>query len=190
MSDCLPRRAAILMEMMVALAIFVMAGLTIGGSMRQGVMLAMHARHEARAADMARTAMALIEAGIESPQSLRGPVRPFLARVDAWDGDASADAERRSSLEIDESRLEDAGWELLIETEPSDFRGLTKVTVIARRVDDLSGAVLASARLTQLVALGPEADDTIGGESELHRQAVEGAAREERRSGQSERGRR
>ncbi len=174
---------AILLEMMVALAIFVMAGLAIGGAVRQGMVLSNQSRLEARASDLARTAMALIESGIESPLSLQGPVRPWLSRADAWDGDEQAEDEQRAALGVDESSLEDSGWELVIDTEPSEFRGLTKVSVTAQRVDEVEGTVLATVTLVQLVAMGPEGEDTVGEASDLLREAMEGAAAEERRTG-------
>jgi hypothetical protein len=73
------RRGALLLEAMFALAIFVMAGsavLALVGGARQSME---RVALDRRAADLARSAMAKIEAGIESAQSLNGPVKPWSA---------------------------------------------------------------------------------------------------------------
>lgn len=142
-------RGALLLEVVLALAIFVSAGIAIL-SLMGGALDSLGAlRERVRAADLARSAMARIEAGIADPIALNGPVR-------AWEdeeGGPGVDMSPRGS-----------GWELAIETEPSEFAGLTRVSVTARRTAERSlptGA--ASYTLHQLVRLSGKGEDTAGG---------------------------
>lgn len=174
------RRGAILLETMLALAVFIMAGLAIGGSMRQGMASMSAARDEARALDLARSALARIEAGLETPLSLNGPVKPWIESPDAWEGDEHED--ELSEAAISAPAEEDSGWALDIETSPSEFEGLTTVRVRAVRVDaDNPDVELASVTLVQLVELRESGSDAAGEESDMARTAREGARSEERR---------
>lgn len=141
------RRGALLLEAMLALAVFAMAGLAILGAMNRSSS-ALEAVGDARkAADLAASAMAEIEAGISRPETLHG-------QVPAWEpeGEGFADAPPAPSL-----------WELEIETEASGFPGLTKVSVRAlKRAAPGSDTVVASYALTQLVRLSAEEEDSVG----------------------------
>lgn len=178
------RNGAIMLELMVSLAIFVMAGLAIGGAVRQGLASMARSREENRAADLARSAMAMLEAGLETPLTLNGPVKPWLAQTDIWVGDGRADEERAATLGVDELDLQESGWELEVATEPSEFAGLTKVTVRAVRFDPENADIeMASATLVQLVALRADADD-VAGEASGFGEAAAAGERENRRSEQ------
>lgn len=173
------RCGAILLETMLALAIFVMAGLAIGGSMRLGMASMSAARDQARALDLARSALARIEAGLETPLSLNGPVKPWVAAPDAWEGDAFEDELSEAVLAEEDP---DSGWELEIETSPSEFEGLSTVRVRAVRYDTENPDVeLVSVTLVQLVELRETGSDAAGQESDLARTARDGARSEERR---------
>jgi type II secretory pathway pseudopilin PulG len=98
------RRGAVLLELMVSVAIFAVAGLTILATVRQGMNAVERARVLERGADLARTAMSELEAGLIAPESLSGPVD------------------------------EDGLWELDVTVDPSEFEGLRVVTVAALQV--------------------------------------------------------
>lgn len=95
-------------------------------------------RDAEEAADIARCAMARIEAGLATPDTLNGPVK--------W-GD-----------ETDASELSPgAAWALEVATEPSQFEGLTKVSVRAYK-QGAGDTELASFTLHQLVRLTEQSD--------------------------------
>ncbi|MFN0132316.1 MAG: hypothetical protein ACKVW3_07290 [Phycisphaerales bacterium] len=162
------RRGALLFEVILALGIFVGSGLAILASVDRALVAQDRVRLSSRAADLARTAMARIEAGLDTPQTLHGPVRDRSLDPDAertGSGGGAAAGGRGAT----DARAE--GWELRIETEPSQFAGLTHVTVTAERLD-ASGAIDASFTLHQLVRLRVD-EDTVGGEDEIARRARE-----------------
>ncbi len=159
------RPGALLLEAMLALAIFVMAGsavLALVSGSRQSMDRVALDRH---AADLARSAMAKIEAGVESAQSLNGPVKPW-----------SADPEGEIVFQVggeDPSKRE-SGWELRIETERSQFTGLTKVSVTAWKRRGTGDEIAASYTLRQLVRLSGKGADEIGAQDELVEEAKRG----------------
>ena len=157
------RRGALLLEVMLALAIFIMAGTAIL-SLVGGTMDGMQRMKQSRqAADLARSAMAKIEAGVETPQTLNGPVKPWTATGESTDGDAAPG-------QLPES------WELQIDTEPTQFRGLTKVTVTAVKHEgaENSDRLVASYTLKQLVRLSGKGEDQVGTEDPLASEARRG----------------
>jgi hypothetical protein len=97
-------------------------------------------RDAEQAADVARTAMARIEAGLATPETLNGPLK-------SWEEGAPS-----------------GSWSLEVQTEPSQFEGLTKVSVRAfKQAAAGSDQELASYTLHQLVRL-TEKDDNPGAE--------------------------
>ncbi len=144
------RSGALLLEMLVALGLFVMTALAVGMSMSRGMDAIVRDREQARACDLARSAMAKIEAHLASPESLDGAVE---------------EAEGADRIAFDEDAIEASGWELVVEREPSMFEGLSIVHVTARRVDPESGRVLVSATLHQLVRVRADSDEDIVGEA-------------------------
>jgi hypothetical protein len=164
------RRGALLMETILALAIFVMAGTAVLSLMRGAAGGLIQAREMEKAADLARSAMAKMEAGLATPQTLNGPVRPWLVE-DAEKGERHEGADEGAST----------GWELEIDTEKSQFTGLTSVTVRAVKRDE-SGGGRASAgmpevsyTLRQLVRLGGKGEDKAGDADPLVEIARKGA---------------
>lgn len=116
------RRGAILLEMLLAVVLFAMAGLAIYGALDRAVDGSVSTRERLRGADLAWSAIALIESGAARPETLDGPITersPLWAGPDpgAGVGDSRASAWGR--------------WELRIETEPGRFAGTTVVAVTA-----------------------------------------------------------
>lgn len=131
------RGGAVLLEVLLSLALLVAAGLTIIGLASQAAGSVERARDRALGLDLARSAMAEIEAGIVRPETMGGPV---------------------------ESRVGVGDWGLEVETEPSQFTGLTLVKVRAIRYAAAgSEAEASSVTLQQLVRIG---DDAEGGSGE------------------------
>lgn len=151
-------RGALLLEIMVALAVFVAGGLAVMAMVNRAAASMSLARDYRAAADLARSAMAKIEAGIATPQTLHGP-------VPAWnpEEDAGQDAGDGMGSGFADSPPAPSGWELEIATEPSAFDGLTMVTVRAvRRAGEGSERTRASYTLRQLVRLSLQGDGSVG----------------------------
>lgn len=145
-----------LLEAVLALAVFVIAGGAILNLVRQTMTGLDQSRLTARAADLARSTMAKIEAGIDTPQTLNGPL------------------ERQPGEESMRS-----GWELRIDTEPSQFRGLTRVTVEAVKLGEGSKeSVQAQYKLVQLVRLSGKGEDKAGEQDSLADKAKQGLSRQ------------
>lgn len=145
-----------LLEIILAIALLTVGGATILGALSQGVRSLERTRWTQHAADLAKSAMAKIEAGIESPRSLHGPV----AAWEAEQGGVFAD-----------SLPDDSGWELEVEFEASQFNGLTSVSIRAVRRDAARpGRVLAEHTLRQLVRLGSAGENRAGEQGDLGRE--------------------
>lgn len=139
------RRGAMLLDVLVALAIFALAAVAILALMDRSAGGLSRAR-EAQAADaVARTALALVGAGLETPERLRGDLKPSEDKTISDD---------RKVLRV--PALCD-GWRLELDTEPSRFEGLTIVTARVRGPaigDNTQGRVLAELRELQPASLG------------------------------------
>ena len=178
------RRGGILLEVMLALALLVMGSMAILSAMSQSIHSLEATRLKQQAADLARSAMARIEAGIATPETLQGP-------VPAWESDPESGAD-----ELNDGALpgefglaatvgwgEDSGWELEIDTSPSPFAGLAVVRVRAlRRASADSDRIMGQYTLEQLVRLGTLETDEAGAEDELMEEARRGIAQERRRT--------
>ncbi len=178
-------RGALLFEAMIALAILAMASLTLGGIVLQSVGSMERTRWQMQACDLARTTMAMIEAGLADPVALHGPATRwdesrFLdpdALVGSGEFDDLMPASAPASGSI-ASRASDLQWFLEIETEAHEGTGLWLVTITAR----LAGPAAesrdeASYTLRQLVRMGSAPDDIAGEEDELMDAARRGADR-------------
>lgn len=150
------RRGGMLLEVIVSLAIFVIAGGAILNLVTQTMTGLERSRAQARAADLARSAMAKIEAGIETAQTLNGPVERSAEGAAAVSGE---------------------GWELEIDAEPSQFRGLTRVSVSAVKRVGEAARVEAEYSLVQLVRLGGKGEDRAGEEDSIAEKARQGLER-------------
>lgn len=164
-------RGALLLEALLALAVFVMAAGAILVLVDRTMSGLERTRLAAGAADVARSTMARIEAGLGTPQTLDGPVR-------AWP--ESDDGRREEDLTEGiygggGIAPPPSGWEVEIQTEPSGFAGLTKVSVRAlKRATPGSDQVAAEYTLHQLVRLGGKGEDRAGAEDELAEEARRG----------------
>lgn len=132
------RRGVVLLECLLALALFVACGLSVMAMMDRAMASVAATRDAQIAADVARTAMAQIEAGLGTPETMNGP-------VPEWRDDRDAS--------FDESLPTGALWHLEVTTEPSQFEGLTRVSVRAYKQAAASEQELASFTLVQLVRL-------------------------------------
>jgi hypothetical protein len=132
-----------------------------------------------KAADLARSAMAEIEAGIATVDSLEGPVPPWTDP--AGDMGLQFEGERVAAAQ---SADEPTGWELEIDVESSPFDGLTLVTVRAIKRPSLdSQRIETDYTLRQLVRLGSLGADEAGAEDDLMEEARRGAEEEARGRG-------
>jgi hypothetical protein len=184
MSRC-SRSGALLFEAMVALAILVMASLSLGSIVLSSVGAMERTRDQMQACDLARSTMAMIEAGLGDPVALNGPVvRWDESRLlePAMNGSnvafESADVESEGEpapLDVRAPGMSAAAidpdapaWFLEIETEAHEGTGLWLVTVTARLASPMDESItLASYTLRQLVRLGSGPEDTAGEEDEL-----------------------
>ena len=129
--------------------------------------------------DLARSALSRIEAGIETPETLNGP-------VPEWQ-------DEDSTAEFEDAPPAPTGWELSIRTTPfggtgrgggaAGSGGLTLVEVTALRRDPGRAAPAVTVTLRQLVRLGAEAEDRVGDLDDI------GRAAERARSGETGGGR-
>jgi hypothetical protein len=134
----LVRRGAALLECVLALALFVACGMAVLALVDHAVDSVATTRDAEEAADIARSAMARIEAGLQTPDTLNGPVK--------W-GDQTDAAEMSPG----------SAWALEVSTEPSQFEGLTKVSVKAYK-QGVGDTELASFTLHQLVRLTEQSE--------------------------------
>lgn len=131
------RRGALLLEVLLALSVFVGAGLAVISILEQSTGAMIRQREQRQACDLAASAMARLEAGIDTPETLDGP-------VPEWDG-------------LSDGSVITAGgtgsWEIDVKTEPSSIAGLVRVTVAASKLSASSstGGVRAKYELTQLI---------------------------------------
>lgn len=152
------RRGALLLEVLLSLSLFVMASIAILSVIGDALSRLEQTRERLEASDLAHSAMAALDSGLYEVSALNGPVP---------EGGLFADDDLDSG---GVSRAPEGGdiWALDIESEPSEFDGLSLVTVSVLRepgidgggalnngFDDRIGGVLGSApvfTLRQLVA--------------------------------------
>ena len=134
------RRGAVLLECVLALALFVSAGMAVLALMDGAVRSVERTRDLETAVDLARSAIAKIEAGIATAEELDGPVPIWRDEEDAT---------------FDDELPEPGPWSLEITTEPAQFEGLQRVRVRAIRREPSSEREEASFVLDQLVATTP-----------------------------------
>ncbi|MCE7973015.1 MAG: hypothetical protein DYG92_01630 [Leptolyngbya sp. PLA1] len=104
------RRGGVLLEVLLALVLFVSAAMATLSLVDRLIENSYTLEQRRIAADLARSAMARLEAGLATPETLSGPVRPE-------EGDAGVAA------------ISD--WVLDVQTETSPFSELTNVSVTA-----------------------------------------------------------
>lgn len=166
-----PRDGWVLLEMLLALTIFVFTAMTVLGSIAQGIAAADRTRARSQAVDLARSTMAKLEAGLGTMQNLAGP-------VPAWEPVADADTPLDSEVDFgfSDTPPPPSLWEVEIDSLPSQFSGLTQVTVTAiKRPAPDSDRVIASYTLHQLVRLMPEQPDDVGAIDDISGAASRGS---------------
>lgn len=168
------RRGAILLELLLAVALLAMAGMAVYGAIGRAAENAARARDRLRAADLAWSAVALVESGLARAETLEGPIGANSPLRTEQEGSGGFDSDAGSF----------EGWELSIETSPSRFVGLVELRITAiKRVGERVAAsetarqlVRADAGLATIgrrggaamagpLALGPERD-SIGGRTD------------------------
>lgn len=115
-----PRRGAVLLEAIISLAIFLAVAAFVLTASRQSLEATRMASLEARGADVARSALAAIDAGLVSTAALDGGDE-LLEAIGAID---PAD-------ELDTFASETGRWQLDVVIDPSEFTGLSLATVTA-----------------------------------------------------------
>lgn len=170
------KRGAMLFEVMVALAILLMASMTLGGIVMQSVTAMDRARKTMQACDLARSTMAQIEAGVVDPMSVSGPatrwdVSMYLPSGESA-GEGTTDGGLGSPAPSDRAvagrpALGGPEWMVDVDTEPTEFDGLYMVTVTASLVSQQADGTEASYTLRQVVRLGSKPEDVAGEEDEL-----------------------
>jgi len=169
-------RGGVLLEIMVALAILLMASMTIGGIVIDSINAMVNTRRTMQACDLARSTMAEIEAGLLDPTSLSGPIvrwdsTRLLMDSDQPFEDAGAETDRGSAgpaLPMDFGETTEELWNVEVDTEPTESSGLFLVTVTAwLGTQAAPDQKQASYTLRQVVRLGAEADDVAGEEDDL-----------------------
>ena len=143
------RPGAVLLEVMLALALFVGAGAFCLAAVKSVFGALDRAERRSFAADLARSKLAELEAGMVAMQDLRGE----------WSGSVG-------SLARDDAFDEPAQWTIDVETDRTQYTGLTLITLT---VSDASGPRPVTFTLRQLVALRAtegeayEVDDLLEG---------------------------
>ncbi|HZW10971.1 MAG TPA: hypothetical protein VFF69_13800 [Phycisphaerales bacterium] len=150
------RHGWVLLELMLALTIFIFTAIAVLGAVSQGISGAERTRDLTEAVNLARSTMAKLEAGLGTVQNLAGP-------VPAWEPETASDP----LLGAPDAGFSDIPpapslWEVQIETVASEFPGLTQVIVTAvKRPAPESERIVASFALHQLVRLAPDAADAL-----------------------------
>ncbi|GEM_PF-5855476 len=142
------RRGALLLEILIALSLFVTAGSIILVSTTSMTAALSRSRDRQIASDLAVSKMAALEAGLATAEQLNDT----LVSVDLFSEDNSA---RLNAIPDVPAR-----WRITVETEPSRFSPLTNVTI--RILDARAGRAGDEAELAvlhQLIRLNASAPD-------------------------------
>ncbi|MDA0295123.1 MAG: hypothetical protein O3A19_06960 [Planctomycetota bacterium] len=145
------RRGGLLLETLIAIAIFVGVATFALGAVRDGIVAAERAKLRIVAVDLASSRIAAVEAGLISPYG----------------------SEDESSIELEVFEESPSPFRIEMEAEPSGFVGLVRVVVSVFEIDEFSSSTgIDERRLARLVALVP---DGLGAtESETPLEASEG----------------
>ncbi|MBL1216349.1 MAG: hypothetical protein D8M59_02520 [Planctomycetes bacterium] len=160
------RHGAVLLEILIALALFVSSGAVILGAVSTIRMRFAANVDRTIAAHLAATRMAELEAGLTTAERIDGTVTDIVAPSDAADDDVR--------VAIDEDAgLGTGRWRLVVETERSRFSQLSAVTIRVYDTKGLGTAVAANTDdevevyvLRSLVHLRAGGSDAAGEEFE------------------------
>lgn len=181
------RAGIVLLELMVAIALFVGAGLAITNALSMGIDSAIRSERTVAASDIARSAMAKVQAGIATPQTLSGPLVDWDEDENVWEGDRLVNADDLPPGGRTTGPVRTSGWVLSVNTEPSSFDGLSEVVIEVRR-EDAGEDDPPSASLRRLVRLRDAPEDTAGDIDALVGEAERGAPRGSGRNSSNSRG--
>lgn len=137
------RRGLLLLELVIALAIFVTVGTLIMSTIRQALLSTRTAQDLLRAEDFASSVLAIIESGIDVPESLVGPLPEWDPQSGYFDG-AMSSASAMGFAETTES------WVIEIDTAPAGVPGFTSIVVTVSR-EDRPGVVATRESLLPLM---------------------------------------
>ncbi|GIW73976.1 MAG: hypothetical protein KatS3mg103_0498 [Phycisphaerales bacterium] len=155
------RAGFVLLDLVVALALFVVGGLAVLAQLESGTRRVIDAEHRLGALGVARTALGLLEAGALSDRELTGPAEDWLGgSIEGGPGPGPAGA----------SGVADRAWwwYCQVDLEPSSWPELTLATVTVRRVP-AQGQPEEQPVLARLVQLVPA--DGAWGQQEDGREA-------------------
>ena len=120
---------------MLALALLIAAAVTVVACLDSAAASAALRADEARASQIATSAMAMIDAGIMTPETVQGP-------VDKWRTGVAGERD----------------WRVTVDTQPSEFGSLVRVTVRVMRGEDSTAPAIAT--LQQLMDLASQQGGT------------------------------
>ncbi len=137
------RRGGLLLETLIAIAIFVGLATFSLGAVRDGILAAERARLRIVAVDLASSRIAEIESGLVSPYGSEDSV----------------------GIDVEEFDEAPSPFRIEMEAEPSGFAGLVRVVVSVFEVDDSSSSSTSEERrLARLVSLVPDASESAAPE--------------------------
>lgn len=137
------RRGLLLLELVIALAIFVTVGTLILSTIRQALLSTQQARDIVRAEDFAASVLALVETDLDTPDNLNGPL-PEWDPEEGYFGGALASA---SAMGFGASGGEN--WIIEIETAPAGVPGFTSI-IVTVSLEDRPGVVAMRETLVPL----------------------------------------
>lgn len=148
-------RGALLLELLIALAIFVAAGLTVLAVIRQSVGDARAVDLQLRAQDLVYSSAARIAAGISTPEQEHGP-------VPVWSDDASGEG-------FDDRPPAASGWSIRVETSRSGFGDASLIRISALRGEGEESMAVAMASTVLIARTGRVMEDDELPEDETYR---------------------
>ena len=138
------RRGGLLLETLIAIAIFVGVATFALGAVRDGILAAERAKLRIAAVDLASSRIAAVEAGLISPYGS--------------DDDPDIEAEEFDELP--------SPFRIEMEAEPSGFAGLVRVVVSVFEIDATSSSSARDERqLARLVALVPDGNSGVASDA-------------------------
>ena len=137
------RRGGLLLETLIAIAIFVGVATFALGAVRDGILAAERAKLRIAAVDLASSRIAAVEAGLISPYGS--------------DDDSGIEAEEFDELP--------SPFRIEMEAEPSGFAGLVRVVVSVFEIDAISSSALDERQLARLVALVPDGNSGVASDA-------------------------
>ena len=137
------RRGGLLLETLIAIAIFVGVATFALGAVRDGILAAERAKLRIAAVDLASSRIAAVEAGLISPYGS--------------DDDPDIEAEEFDELP--------SPFRIEMEAEPSGFAGLVRVVVSVFEIDAISSSALDERQLARLVALVPDGNSGVASDA-------------------------